>query len=196
MAIIQCPECKKNISDQAVACPDCAFPIKAKATVFTKNAINENRKSSIFRIIIVLFLILISIYCFIWYTGGADLANNTVATIIKQPIELTNETFNLKASSIVGKPIKLPYSGKLDVWVDVEDGNNIDIYLVDQGNIDNAIKDTVFHYLSNYIGRKTKTFHANDMVGQGLYYIVIKDETLGILSKSTSRITIKAMLNP
>jgi hypothetical protein len=27
MALIKCPECKKNVSDKAIACPDCGYPI-------------------------------------------------------------------------------------------------------------------------------------------------------------------------
>lgn len=31
MALIMCPECKKEISDQATACPNCGSPLKAAA---------------------------------------------------------------------------------------------------------------------------------------------------------------------
>lgn len=31
MALIDCPECKRSISDQAPACPQCGFPMKAGA---------------------------------------------------------------------------------------------------------------------------------------------------------------------
>lgn len=30
MALIPCPECKKEISDQAEACPNCGFPLNRK----------------------------------------------------------------------------------------------------------------------------------------------------------------------
>lgn len=30
MALIQCPECSREVSDRAVACPDCGFPIAAE----------------------------------------------------------------------------------------------------------------------------------------------------------------------
>jgi DNA-directed RNA polymerase subunit RPC12/RpoP len=29
MALIKCPECGREISDKAAACPECAYPIKA-----------------------------------------------------------------------------------------------------------------------------------------------------------------------
>ena len=30
MAIINCPECGKEISDKAIACPNCGIPIASK----------------------------------------------------------------------------------------------------------------------------------------------------------------------
>lgn len=30
MTLIECPECGREVSDQAEACPDCAFPISAE----------------------------------------------------------------------------------------------------------------------------------------------------------------------
>lgn len=33
MALINCPECDKKISDQAEKCPNCAFPIKKTTQV-------------------------------------------------------------------------------------------------------------------------------------------------------------------
>lgn len=32
MSLIKCPECGKQVSDQANACPDCGYPIKANNT--------------------------------------------------------------------------------------------------------------------------------------------------------------------
>ena len=31
MALIDCPECKRSISDQAPSCPQCGYPIKGGA---------------------------------------------------------------------------------------------------------------------------------------------------------------------
>lgn len=36
MALISCPECKKEISDQATSCPHCGFPIEKFRTPFPK----------------------------------------------------------------------------------------------------------------------------------------------------------------
>lgn len=36
MALINCPECGKSISDKAETCPECGSPVKEKSA-FTKN---------------------------------------------------------------------------------------------------------------------------------------------------------------
>jgi hypothetical protein len=33
MALINCPECNREISDQASSCPNCAFPINKKSSL-------------------------------------------------------------------------------------------------------------------------------------------------------------------
>lgn len=41
MALIECPECKKSISDQAKLCVGCGFPIKEDTFSFVKNNFNK-----------------------------------------------------------------------------------------------------------------------------------------------------------
>lgn len=46
MALIQCPECKKEISDQAETCIYCGYPIKSK-TVQPTSIKEEKKKDGI-----------------------------------------------------------------------------------------------------------------------------------------------------
>ena len=34
MALIECPECGKEISEQAVSCPQCAYPIQTQSAMY------------------------------------------------------------------------------------------------------------------------------------------------------------------
>ena len=46
MALINCPECKSEVSDKAEKCPKCAFPINPSEPI-TKEVINDaGNKSS------------------------------------------------------------------------------------------------------------------------------------------------------
>lgn len=48
MALIKCPECKKKISNQCDACPQCGYPIKSTSTIIdmpSVDAIEDDSKS-------------------------------------------------------------------------------------------------------------------------------------------------------
>lgn len=43
MALIECPECGKDVSDRAYACPNCGFPIKEYVNGKTEGAMEEKK---------------------------------------------------------------------------------------------------------------------------------------------------------
>ena len=47
MALIKCPECKKEISDKASCCPDCGCPAEEWNMVKTVEKKNDEEKSEI-----------------------------------------------------------------------------------------------------------------------------------------------------
>jgi uncharacterized membrane protein YvbJ len=69
MALINCPECKREISSMAVSCPYCGMPIssdqKTKTTEEPITTIQETSKKLKKQIIYATILILISIPLFI-----------------------------------------------------------------------------------------------------------------------------------
>lgn len=58
MALINCPECKREISDQALSCPNCGFPLQKEQIVTPVNQPGLKRSTSS-NIVIGVFLILI-----------------------------------------------------------------------------------------------------------------------------------------
>jgi hypothetical protein len=49
---------------------------------------------------------------------------------------------------------------------------------------------------SNFNAAKTKLYRRSARLGQGSYYLVLRDTSLGILSASASDISVKVQLNP
>lgn len=47
MALIKCPECEKEISDNAISCPNCGFPLKEKDANTQETTDIESIKSSV-----------------------------------------------------------------------------------------------------------------------------------------------------
>lgn len=84
MALITCPECGKQISDQAEACPNCGYPLKAKkdqqqkedvkiseeqeekTSDFVENGVKANRKRKSKRIAFISVAVLAVVGLFVW----------------------------------------------------------------------------------------------------------------------------------
>ena len=66
MALIKCPECKKEISDKATQCIHCGCPIEKEKE---KNIVIKD-STKIWLIVCSVVCFLISIYCFIFQIKG------------------------------------------------------------------------------------------------------------------------------
>ncbi|MFY2610480.1 hypothetical protein [Achromobacter ruhlandii] len=67
MALIECPECKSAVSDQALKCPSCAYQLrKAKRGLFGK----------LFKLAFILFNVLMAV----WLIGGVGAAGEHIST--------------------------------------------------------------------------------------------------------------------
>lgn len=57
MALISCPECRKNISDSATACPHCGHPIDPKlAASLKQKAVRNSARNSAFLVGFLVFV--------------------------------------------------------------------------------------------------------------------------------------------
>lgn len=80
MALINCPECGKEISDKAKACPHCGYPLSTKEETYRKTEAKpktaneiEREKKVITRCVygVILFIGLI-IVGYIWYSMAEE----------------------------------------------------------------------------------------------------------------------------
>src|SRR5262245_16623393 len=55
MALINCPECGKEISDQAVACPECAYPLQQQHN--QSALVKPKRRSFLPGLLLILFFL-------------------------------------------------------------------------------------------------------------------------------------------
>ena len=44
MALIECPECNKEVSDRAISCPHCGFPIADIQKTESQHTVKVNNK--------------------------------------------------------------------------------------------------------------------------------------------------------
>lgn len=81
MALINCPECNKEISDKATVCPNCGYPLPVKEDTFTKQIAvrpkttqdTEREKKVITRWVYgIILLIGLIIVGYIWYSMAEE----------------------------------------------------------------------------------------------------------------------------
>lgn len=121
-----------------------------------------------------------------------------IATAVHAPITLQDEVQNLPASSWKAVAINLPYSGTLNVNLEVVRGNPIDVFLTTTDQLETMKKEkwNQVRVYTDFNASKTKTYRRSGQLGQGNYFLVLRDTSLGILSLSASDISVRVQLNP
>jgi hypothetical protein len=151
---------------------------------------------ALIRIVVLLAILGGGIWLFLRYTAGEKAANRVASVVLRQPIELKNVIESLPANSFKGLPISLPYAGTVMVELGVKAGNDVDVYLVPQDQIERVQKKEQFRHLQEFEAKKTRSYRRSGRLAAGTYYIVLFDTTLGILSSSSSDIIVRAKLEP
>jgi len=133
---------------------------------------------------------------------GSNVGNNSksqaVAAVLHTPITLKDDVENLPAASWKAVALNLPYSGSVKVNLAVVQGNPVDVFLVRADQLETIKKEqwNNVQVFTDFNASKTKTYRRDGQLGQGGYYLVMRDTSLGILSASASDISVKVQLNP
>ncbi len=113
-----------------------------------------------------------------------------------RPVDLRDEVQNLPAKSFKGIPLTLPYAGTLNLEVQIIRGNPIEIRLVDPSEVESIKTKKTFRHYPGFEADKTKSYKREGRLQSGSYVLVIIDQSLGVLSATTSDVRIKARLVP
>jgi cbb3-type cytochrome oxidase subunit 3 len=142
--------------------------------------------------LVILLLLLLAV---LWYNAGSRKA---IATVVRAPITLKDEVQNIPASSWKAIDLEIPYSGTVTISLEIVQGNPIDVLLTTPDQLDAMKKEdwTNVRFFANFSATKTKTYRRVELLGQGSYYLVLRDTSLGILSSSASDISVKVQLTP
>jgi len=146
---------------------------------------------------VVILLVAISILSVIYVNSTGPLASRN-ANALHTPITITDEVQNVPANSWKGINYICPIGGKLDITINVLNGNPIDLFLTTADQLDTMNKgewQNVKVY-SDFNATKTRTYHRTQSVGPGNYYFVLRDTSLGVLSAHASDVSVKTILTP
>lgn len=132
------------------------------------------------------------------YRTGTRKTTRMIATALHARITLKDEVENVSANSWKVVGLDLPYSGAVDVNLQVVQGNPVDVFVVPSDQLDTMKREdwNNVKVYSDFNATKTKTFRRTGLLGQGSYYLVMRDTSLGIPVSRTSDISVKVQLSP
>jgi uncharacterized paraquat-inducible protein A len=205
-----CTKCGIDLPDDSQFCRKCGqaqsvsstagaaaavAPAKIKPDTQTASAKSQSRLGGLVAALIVLLLV---VGFLLRMNLGVKGTNQVIATVVHAPITLTDEVQNLPAHSFKTIGFNLPYTGTLNVSLQVVRGNPVDVFLVRSDQLD-AVNRQDWRNVSAYgtfSATKTETYQRDGRLEQGAYYLVLRDLTLGILSARASDVSLKVQLNP
>lgn len=113
-------------------------------------------------------------------------------------VMLIDELEHLPSLAWKAVPFSLSHDGIVNIDVQVVRGNPIDVFLTTSDQIDN-VKKVEWNNLKIYgdiTATGTKAFSRGVRLGQGGFYLVVRDMTIGTPSSLPSEISVKVRLNP
>lgn len=182
---------------------------RAKAKIFNTptnapQVLNEERQPSRIKNLVVAVCIVAILGAILggaaWFlfgrVVGVENAEKLLSKVTKTPITLIDEIENIRASHRSGLPITLPYTGTLDISVEIVNGNPLDIYVIEYSELEKFANSEKFQHYPDFQATKTKIYKRSASISEGVYYIMIRDTSLGFLSSSSTDYKITAKLKP
>ena len=129
---------------------------------------------------------------------GSRQTENAIRTAVRAPIAVKDSVENVPAASWKAIAFDLPYPGTVDVSLEVVNGNPMDVVVTTPDQLE-VLKQNGWSHMrvfTDFNAVKTKTYRRTGQLGQGSYYLVMRDISLGILSQRASDISVKVQLNP
>ncbi len=145
-------------------------------------------------------LLVVIVFCSTWYglvyfSLGKRAATYVVASVIHQQYEIHDSVLRLEAGSTIGVPLALPYSGRVDIEVRVQRGNTINVFVVTPEQFTNVRAGRRAMTVTGSRAVNVKNYARSIKLESGLYYLGLRDTTLGILSSSASEVRVQARLS-
>jgi len=173
----------------------------AKSATFKKQGTASGHSERVplmswpFKVLLALLLVLLG---FAWYNAGTRKTTQLIASAVRVPITLKDEVENVPANSWKAVGLDLPYSGAVDVSLQVTQGNPVDVFVVPPDQLDTIKKEdwNDVKVYGDFNATKTKTYKRTGQLGQGSYYLVVRDTSPGPPSSHATDVSVKVQLNP
>jgi hypothetical protein len=126
MALIECPECGKQISDKALRCPECGAPKVSKASPIPRapGLFEKPRKKARRRIFLLLFLVMIiGVSYWFWRASTSDRAappSAGIFAVFRSPRTVVDKRVELKPGEVISYRFSLKTDSRVEVQVSAQ----------------------------------------------------------------------------
>lgn len=172
MALIQCEECSKEISDKAKVCPHCGVNLsKSEGFAF--------KYRWFIYVAVILFLI--------WRFGlqGNETKSDTLDTVINSVEYIYDDQLQIEEDYFRYFEIELKRDTEVTIDYIIKSGPNVDVYFVSQDDFyiwERIVKENIdepFYYDSELSTFNTSKSSKTVSVPKGTYYVVIDNTDNG-----------------
>jgi hypothetical protein len=137
MSLIECPECKKQISDKALKCPQCGAPI-ASISSPSPTGHSFSKKGTKIRIILALLVIIVGVSYWFWRASTSNRAappSAGLSAALRQPVKVVDEQVELKEGQFVSYFFALRTDARVQVQVNAQP-KHVDVMLMTKEEAD------------------------------------------------------------
>lgn len=201
MALRECPECKKQISDKALRCPQCGAPRVSIAPQDPKTlGLFEKPKKRIrSRIFLLLPLaIIIGISYWFWRASTSHRVAPPSAgffAALRQPKKVVDERLELKEGQFVSYPFALRTDARVEVEVNAEP-KHVDVMLMTREEaskfrgISGRLSEGEFAYGQGLSSKQVHRMDKTEVLPKGEWTIIVFRPSEALLSREGTSVNI------
>jgi hypothetical protein len=109
---------------------------------------------------------------------------------------LADQIVKVPANSWFALTVQIPYDGSVAISAAVQNGNPMMIYLTDEDGYKALELSDRNTFWNGFAAQHTLDFQHTGRLEHGTYHLIMRDYSLGILSKPSSDVAVKVHIEP
>lgn len=189
-----CSKCGTDLPDDSRFCRSCGQTLgvvstgggaaAAFAPARTIEREEEHSRSAIWWALPVALIVVVGVA---WFLS---------TSVVHRPMDLGGKVVSVPAHSWYTLTFQVPYDGTLTISAAVQSGNPMMMYLTTHDGyqaLEISGRNTPWN---DFAAEHTLNFQHTGQVQRGTYYFVMRDNSLGILSRPSSDVAVKLHIEP
>jgi hypothetical protein len=189
-----CAQCGTNVADDSRFCRSCGKTLGVVSTgggaaaAVAPARVQEPETKTASANWWMLPIIVLAVLGVVWLIVAASAGH--------KPMDLGNQTVKVPAHSWYALTIQIPYDGSVAISAAVQSGNPMMIYLTDEDGFKALELSDRNTFWNGFAAQHTLDFEHTGRLQPGTFHLIMRDYSLGLLSKSSSDVLVKVHIEP